>query len=110
MRRPSSESVGGDRDTGAVGDGMWDAPSAMAMELAVTHIAKVTTITAPLEPMERNANREQQRRREALAVAGCPRDRRSCMQLTAQQQPCELAWLHQTIALMANRLEMETAL
>jgi len=102
--------VGGDRDTGAVGDGVWDAPIAMAMELAVTPIAKVTTVTAPLEPTERNENGERQRRSEALAVAGGPRDRRSRMQRTAQQHASELAWLHRTIAQMANRLETETAL
>jgi hypothetical protein len=98
-------------DTGEAADGRSDAPMDMAMEVAtaVTSIAAGTAGEAALEPMERNENGKR-RWSEVPATAWALGDWRSRMERAAQQQACELAQLHRTIAKMANMLETHTAL
>jgi len=99
-------------DAGEAADRRSDAPMYMAMEMAtvVTSITAGTAGEDTLEPLERNANGKRRRRYEVPATAWALGDWRSRMERAAQQQARELAQLHQTIAKMANMLEMHTAL
>jgi len=102
--------------TGEAGEGTRNAPTAMTMEMAmemgtaVTPTTVDTACTVAIEPMVRNEYGMRSRRTKALASAVGPGDRRSGMERMAQQQARELAQLHRFIAMMANMLEMQTAL
>ena len=78
--------VRGDMDTGEAGDGMRDAPTAIAMEMAmemgtaVTPTAADTASTAEPAPKERNQYGKRRRRSEDLASAVGPGDLRSHME------------------------------
>jgi hypothetical protein len=98
-------------DMGEVGDVTGGASVTMATETAITMtpINANTSSTAALEPTERNDNNNR-RRSETPVAAMCPRDWRSSMERVFQQQPCKIAELHHTVAMMATMLGMQTVL
>jgi hypothetical protein len=89
-------------DTGGVADGRSDAPMDMAKEVAtaVVAIAAETVREDTLESMERNEIGQRRRRSEFPATAWALGNWRSRMERVAEQQACELAELHRTIAKM----------
>jgi hypothetical protein len=99
-------------DMGGAADRRSDAPMNIVMEMAtaVTPISAETAGEDTLEVMERNVNGKRRRRSEVPAAAWALGDWRSRMERAAQQQACELAQLHRTVAKMANMLETHTAL
>jgi len=97
---------------GDAADGRSDAPMDIALEMgtAMSSIPVETAGADPLEPMERNDNRNWTRRCVVPATKWAHEDQRSHMERPAQQQARELAQLHRTVAIMVNKLKKPTTL
>jgi hypothetical protein len=95
-------------DAGKAENGKSDAPTDVAMEMAMgaTSIAPETAGAIIFEPMERNENGKRRRRSEAPAS---PSDWRSRMERTIRQQAQELTQLHRTVGHLANLVEARAA-